>query len=965
MFAVQLPESCCPLAGREAESERFAEALDALPRGRGTVVEIAGDPGIGKSLLLTLLARLSEDRGVQVARASGTRWPTTPYQVFEEALGDRPEAWPFPTHRSPGAPLLRAIRRQLADWVAAKGPCALLLDDVQLLDEESLALVVHLVRTPVPGPFVLAVAHRPRQTPAVLRDALDSGVRAGTVTRLRPEPLDRAAVAALLGHWHPDTGATACPAAPSPLAPRRDDPAEHADALHQASAGNPRGARILLAAGWQPDAWPDQIGPDRDGLLREGAALITELDALTPDAALAAAGAAVLGDRFSPEEVAEVSGLGTPRTLHALDELSRADLVRPLGRGGRFAFRSRVLGHVAHEHADPSFRLLAHRRALDLLTTRDACAAARARHAEHLVGTDSPTAVSVLAEGAAEVVGEAPATAARWLGLALQYLPGSDLVQPARATLGIAHCKALTAAGRPDEAHGLAHRLLAAAPHLPTDLRLRAHAACADVERQLGRYDEAEAVARAALDPLTRPLPPGAVELAFQYGLVHLLRGGYGQVRDLVREALRNAAGADEATGRRIRFLAGCGDAHLGLVSSALADAAECSRQVDALPDAVAAGSPELLTLLGCAELCVERFADARRHLHRGLAVTVGGARRFVVPRHQLWLSVLDQWTGRLSRAEHWAREAERYARSRGSEKLAGLAAITRAGALMWARGRRDAAEAVALAEHGACAVETRAGRRDGLVAGMLAQVRLLNGDAPGCQRTLLEGGGGEQLPLFLPPLRPWLLAMLAVAALYCRDTGGARRFATDAELAADLMGLPAQRAYAHRARGILHASDGAHDLALPLFKSSADAFREAGMPVQHAWTLVTGARSAAETIGPATALEWLGAAAAVSRGCGALRVRDEAVRVQKELASLGAVTGSPDGREVMMLLTEREREIARLAAAGKRSREIAMELFLSTRTVDAHLSRIYRKLDISSRAALASCFLQAGPNHF
>jgi DNA-binding CsgD family transcriptional regulator len=53
--------------------------------------------------------------------------------------------------------------------------------------------------------------------------------------------------------------------------------------------------------------------------------------------------------------------------------------------------------------------------------------------------------------------------------------------------------------------------------------------------------------------------------------------------------------------------------------------------------------------------------------------------------------------------------------------------------------------------------------------------------------------------------------------------------------------------------------------------------------------------------------------------------------------------------------LTDREREIAALAADGRPSREIAARLYLSVRTVDNHLGRIYDKLGVSSRAELAA----------
>ncbi|HEY8546803.1 MAG TPA: AAA family ATPase [Acidimicrobiales bacterium] len=60
-----------------------------------------------------------------------------------------------------------------------------------------------------------------------------------------------------------------------------------------------------------------------------------------------------------------------------------------------------------------------------------------------------------------------------------------------------------------------------------------------------------------------------------------------------------------------------------------------------------------------------------------------------------------------------------------------------------------------------------------------------------------------------------------------------------------------------------------------------------------------------------------------------------------------------PAGEE----LTDREREVALLAAAGRTSPEIAEALYLSVRTVDTHLHRVYRKLSIEGRHQLAEAF--------
>jgi DNA-binding CsgD family transcriptional regulator len=61
--------------------------------------------------------------------------------------------------------------------------------------------------------------------------------------------------------------------------------------------------------------------------------------------------------------------------------------------------------------------------------------------------------------------------------------------------------------------------------------------------------------------------------------------------------------------------------------------------------------------------------------------------------------------------------------------------------------------------------------------------------------------------------------------------------------------------------------------------------------------------------------------------------------------------------------LTEREREIAMLAAEGRPSRWIADHLYLSVRTIENHLARIYDKLGVSNRTELASALTRTGDN--
>ena len=80
--------------------------------------------------------------------------------------------------------------------------------------------------------------------------------------------------------------------------------------------------------------------------------------------------------------------------------------------------------------------------------------------------------------------------------------------------------------------------------------------------------------------------------------------------------------------------------------------------------------------------------------------------------------------------------------------------------------------------------------------------------------------------------------------------------------------------------------------------------------------------------------------------------------RARAELSRLGLRPPAP------LALTATEERIAALAASGHTNRQVAQALFVSPKTVEANLARIYRKLGISSRAELGVAVARAQPPH-
>lgn len=157
----------------------------------------------------------------------------------------------------------------------------------------------------------------------------------------------------------------------------------------------------------------------------------------------------------------------------------------------------------------------------------------------------------------------------------------------------------------------------------------------------------------------------------------------------------------------------------------------------------------------------------------------------------------------------------------------------------------------------------------------------------------------------------------------------------------------PLASALADRLEGLLATTRGETDRAARLLAAAAEQLDAIGAPVEAAqarleWSMTVADRDPAAATATATTC------LATFQGVGAQPWIDRSRRL---LRTLGV---RPAARAAHGTLSARETDVARLVAEGLSNSQIAARLFLSVRTVETHLHRIYTRLKINSRVALA-----------
>jgi DNA-binding NarL/FixJ family response regulator len=152
---------------------------------------------------------------------------------------------------------------------------------------------------------------------------------------------------------------------------------------------------------------------------------------------------------------------------------------------------------------------------------------------------------------------------------------------------------------------------------------------------------------------------------------------------------------------------------------------------------------------------------------------------------------------------------------------------------------------------------------------------------------------------------------------------------------------------------------------AAELALSAAAHADRAAAPIEAAIARLLAGRALGAADDRERAVEELERAANAFEACGATRWREG---TERELRKLGRTVHrrtrrSAAGDGVLAELSQRELEVARLVIDRKTNREIAGELFLSMKTVEAHMRNLFRKLGVSSRVDVARTVERAERN--
>lgn len=349
------------------------------------------------------------------------------------------------------------------------------------------------------------------------------------------------------------------------------------------------------------------------------------------------------------------------------------------------------------------------------------------------------------------------------------------------------------------------------------------------------------------------------------------------------------------------------------------------------------------ITLVGQAWIWVQRTSAARLLLDRAVAAARHSSAPLVLPYSLGVRSELDRWTGHWTAAYADAFEAARWARELAQRGSTGYA-LSSVAYIDAARGE-GARCRERLVELRRATAQLDIGSMDVYVAAILGLCLLGENDieAAASQLELAHRRAVDQ-GLAAPTVVPYAGDLVEVLFRAGR-TDRAMEVVEWLERSAERTGLPWPAAIAARGRGLAAGSPDEADRA---FSEAYAALQRGPAPFDLARTRLAHGEVLRRLHRPTDARTHLEAAL---DGFEALGAEPWSQRASSELAATGKRRPPHGGRPVE--LTPQEAQVAQAVASGLSNPEVAAALFVSRKTVEAHLSRVYRKLGVRSRTEL------------
>ncbi len=596
-----------PLTGRGEQLALLEHCAQSLLNGRGQIVSIMGDSGLGKSrltrelraaffanpeaenvrwlegqcmsfsedmsyflagqIVLNLLGLGPEDRQEDVL--------FNLWEMGEDLLGKETarEAVPFLANM-----LGLELKSEWATWVheldpkvrlkqifwavreffaaaARKQPLVISLDDLHWADENSLELLADLISISNRVPVMFVFVFRPMRQKGcwTLHEAAEENLH-HRYTALELVPLSRRQSEEMLGQ----------------LLPGAELPVEVVDEIFAKSAGNPfyleevvrsimdSEAVVKVSAEGEPAEW--RFDPSKSGELRVPdslhSAIIARIDRLTEDARQALQMAAVIGRQFQSELLRHLAHAEAESSI-MLDQLEQHKLIRPLemSMDETFIFPDALVQEVAYENLlmqrRQEFHLKIAQALEDSLGERSEEECALLAH-HYSRSSDSKRALRYLDMAAQRAQAAfANETAILMYTRLLEILGDSPEEWERRFAVLMQLQRVYGMAGRQKEREGRLNEMRQIAETHSDENRL------ADVLNELadlcgwtGRYDEAIAAAGQALEIKVRCADPAGQAMALhQLGVVSYYRNDYGPAREHLTKAVALRRELNDADG--------------------------------------------------------------------------------------------------------------------------------------------------------------------------------------------------------------------------------------------------------------------------------------------------------------------------------------------------------------------------------------------------------------------------------